>query len=70
MLKRRLVGWGVSVEEPVDEGAGGEVHECSGEADGDGVGDEVHDKPAAAGRKTSTAMMRGTANREKSRAVK
>ena len=46
------------------------MHECSGEADGDGVGDEVHDKPAAAGRKTSTAMMRGTANREKSRAVK
>ena len=27
------------------------MHECPGEADGDGVGDEVHDKPAAAGEK-------------------
>ena len=27
------------------------MHECLGEADGDGVGDEVHDKPAAAGEK-------------------
>ena len=27
------------------------MHECPGEADGDGVGYEVHDKPAAAGEK-------------------
>ncbi len=37
--------------EPLDEGAGGEVHECPGEAEEDDIGDEVHDKPAVAGEK-------------------
>ena len=46
------------------------MHECPGEADGDGVGDEVHDKPAAAGEKNEHGDDEGTANREKSRAVK